>query len=118
MSEKLNGGVVFRADSVVRNEYLPNKGVFLGGTLTRARGDGFGLYLGRIEPGCGIAREIHPETAETVCVIRGQAIGIVGNQEVPLEPGDVLHVEKNVHHGLRNRGEGVLEFIVLGHPDF
>lgn len=118
MSEKLNGGVVFHASSVVKNEYLPNKGVFLGGTLTRARGDGFGFYLGRMEPGCEISREIHPETTETVYVLSGKATGIVGDQEVPLEPGDVLHVEKNVHHGLRNRGEGVLEFLVIGHPDF
>lgn len=118
MSDELNGGVVFRADSVAKSEYLPNKGVFLGGTLTRTRGDGFGFYMGRMEPGCEISREIHPETTETVYVLRGQATGIVGDQEVSLEPGDVLHVDRNVHHGLRNRGAGVLEFLVIGHPDF
>jgi mannose-6-phosphate isomerase-like protein (cupin superfamily) len=118
MTDKLNGGVVFRAGSVERSEYLPNNGVFLGGTLTRARGDGFGFYLGRMEPGCEIAREIHPETTETIYVLSGQATGVVAGQEVALGPGDVLHVDKNVHHGLRNRGEGVLEFLVIGHPDF
>lgn len=118
MGEKLNGGAVFRAGSVERTEYLPNKGVFLGGTLTRSRGDAFGFYLGRMEPGAEIAREIHPETTETVYILSGKATGLVGDQEVALEPGDVLHVDRNVHHGLRNRGDGTLEFLVIGHPDF
>ena len=32
--------------------------------------------------------------------------------------GQVLHVDKNVPHGLRNAGTSVLEFLVIGHPDF
>jgi mannose-6-phosphate isomerase-like protein (cupin superfamily) len=116
--DNLRGGVVFRAKELAGSEYLPNKGVFLAGMLTRARGDGFGLYFGRMSPGAEISREIHPQTTETVYIVSGKATGVVGEREVPLEAGDVLHVDKNVHHGLKNRGDGVLEFLVIGHPDF
>ena len=77
-----------------------------------------GLYFGRIEPGAEIAREIHPATSETVYILAGRAVGLCGEAEVPLEPGQVLHVDKNVPHGLRNAGATTLEFLVIGHPDF
>jgi len=114
----MEGGVTFTVKDVEASEYLPNKGVFLAGMLGKARGDGFGLYFGRMEPGCAIAREIHPETSETVYVLSGSAMGLCGDKEVPLGPGQVLHVDKNVPHGLKNVGSGVLEFLVIGHPDF
>jgi quercetin dioxygenase-like cupin family protein len=118
MIEKLDGGVVFDAPHIEGSEYLPNRGVFLAGLLGKARGDGFGFYYGRIEPGAAIAREIHPATTETVYVLAGEAVGLVGDREVPLAPGQVLHVDRNVPHGLRNAGAATLEFLVIGHPDF
>jgi mannose-6-phosphate isomerase-like protein (cupin superfamily) len=114
----LKGAAVFTMSEVEASEYLPNQGVFLAGMLGKARGDAFGLYRGRIVPGSEIAREIHPETSETVIVLSGRALGIVEDQEIPLGPGQVLHVDKNVHHGLRNVGDTDLEFLVIGHPDF
>ena len=86
--------------------------------LGKERGDAFGLYHGRMEPGCEIARESHPGTTETVYVLAGEAVGVVDGVEVPLSVGHVLHVDAGVPHGLRNAGEGVLEFLVIGHPDF
>ena|SRR5215210_1248719 len=118
MSEAIQGGFKFRASEVEACEYLPNRGVFLAGILGKTRGDGFGLYFGRISPGSAIATEIHPETTETVYILSGKAIGLVGEHEVPLMPGEVLHVDRNVPHGLRNPGSEVLEFLVIGHPDF
>ena len=115
---KLDGGVVFDATRVTASEYLPNRGVWLAGMLGRERGDAFGFYYGRMEPGREIAREIHPETSETVYILAGEAVGLVGDHQVPLTPGQVLHVDKNVHHGLRNVGSTTLEFLVIGHPDF
>ncbi len=114
----LKGGVVFTPSELPASEYLPNQGVFLTNVLGKARGDAFGLYRGRMEPGCEIARETHADTAETVMILSGSAIGVVADQEVPLSAGQVLHVEKNVPHGLKNAGSEVLEFLVLGHPDF
>ena len=116
--KELNGAAVFTMSQVPASEYLPNKGVFLAGMLGKSRGDGFGLYKGRMEPGCEIGREIHPETSETVIILSGKALGIVEDQTVELSEGEVLHVEKNVHHGLRNIGDEPLEFLVIGHPDF
>lgn len=118
MAQQLTGGVVFDPATMDPSEYLPNRGVFLTGTLGAARGDAFGLYYGRMEPGAAIAREIHPETSETVYILSGEAVGLVGDVEVPLTAGQVLHVDKDVHHGLRNAGDGPLEFLVIGHPDF
>ena len=118
MAKQLNGGVVFTASEVSATEYLPNRGVWLAGMLGKDRGDAFGLYFGKIEPGAAIAREIHPATSETVYVLKGSAIGMCGDEEVPLKPGQVMHVNKNVPHGLKNAGSDTLEFLVIGHPDF
>jgi quercetin dioxygenase-like cupin family protein len=118
MSKAIQGGVKFRAAEVEALEYLPNKGVFFGRMLSRSRGDDFGLYFGRIQPGCEIAREIHPEATETVFVLSGKGIGILGEQEIPLAPGEVLHVHRNVPHGIRNAGSETLVILVIGNPDF
>ena len=117
-TQTLSGGTVFTAPAVTPSEYLPNRGVFLAGMLGKDRGDAFGFYFGRMDPGCEIAREIHPATSETVYILKGEAIGLCGDAEIPLAPGQVLHVDKNVPHGLRNAGATVLEFLVIGHPDF
>src|SRR5688500_14648549 len=98
MATPLTGGVVFESKDVPPTEYLPNRGVWLAGMLGKQRGDAFGLYYGRIEPGAQIARELHPETSETVYILSGEAVGLCGDAEVPLRPGQVLHVEKNVPH--------------------
>jgi mannose-6-phosphate isomerase-like protein (cupin superfamily) len=118
VAEHLEGGVIVTGSEVQSSEYLPNKGVFLGQLISGAQGSGFGLYKGRIEPGCELGREIHPESSETVYILAGEAVGLVGEREVPLRAGQMLHVQKNVHHGLRNTGAGPLEFLVIGHPDF
>jgi quercetin dioxygenase-like cupin family protein len=118
MSNTLSGAQVFTVSELDAPEYAPNRGVFLAGILGRERGDGFGLYRGTMEPGCEIAREIHPETSETVYILAGSAVATVEDAEVTLSPGQVIHIDKNVHHGLRNVGDTVLDFIVIGHPDF
>ena len=115
---KLNGGAVIDAKSVEPSEYLPNKGVFHAGLLGAWRGDGLGLYFGRIEPGAAIAREIHPETSETLVILAGNAICLCGDVEMALSAGQVLHIERNVTHGLRNVGASDVEFLVIGVPDF
>ncbi len=115
---ELKGGTVFKVSRIERGDYPPNRGVSFAPMLGRARGDAFGFYQGSMLPGCEIAREIHPDTTETVYILAGEALGIVEGQEIPLHAGEVLHVDKNVHHGLRNVGQGALEFLVIGHPDF
>jgi len=116
--QNLEGGAVFTVSELEPSEYLPNRGVFLTNVLGKARGDAFGLYRGRIVPGSEIATEIHSETSETVIIVAGEALGFIEDQEIPLSPGQVLHVNANVNHGLRNVGDVDLEFIVIGHPDF
>jgi mannose-6-phosphate isomerase-like protein (cupin superfamily) len=115
---QLRGGAVYTPAEIAGEEYLPNKGVFLSAMFGKETGHAFGFYLGRVEPGCGIAREVHSETSETIYVLKGQAVGLCGEQEVPLSPGQVLHVQKNVPHGIRNVGSSTLEFLVIGNPDF
>jgi quercetin dioxygenase-like cupin family protein len=116
--QELRGGAVFTPAQIAGDEYLPNKGVFLSNVFGKKTGHAFGFYFGRIERGCGIARETHAETSETVYVLAGDAIGIVGDQEVPLRAGQAMHVEKNVPHGIRNAGASILEILVIGNPDF
>ena len=114
----LQGGAVFTSAEIEGEEYLPNKGVFFSNVLGKKSGHPFGFYLGRIQPGCGIAREVHSATSETVYVLEGSAMGLVGDKEVPLAAGQMMHVERNVPHGLRNVGASTLRFLVIGHPDF
>ena len=114
----IKGGAVFTPSEIKGNEYLPNKGVFLSPMLGKPRGDGFGFYLGKIDPGCGIAPERHTESSETVYVLHGQAVGLIGEQEVSLAPGKVMHVDPGVPHGIRNTGKETLEILIIGHPDF
>jgi mannose-6-phosphate isomerase-like protein (cupin superfamily) len=118
MRQQIDGAVVLTAADEDVMEYLPNRGVFMAQLLGRDRGNAFGFYRGTMGPGCEISRELHTETTETIYILAGQALGIVGDREVPLGPGQMMHVETNVHHGLRNAGTGPLEFLVIGHPDF
>jgi mannose-6-phosphate isomerase-like protein (cupin superfamily) len=118
MNQPIDGGMVVSASEEEAMEYLPNKGVFLAQLLGKVRGQAFGMYKGKMDPGCEIAREIHPETSETFYVVSGQALATVGEREVPLGPGQMMHVHKNVHHGFRNVGTGPLEFLVVANPDF
>lgn len=118
MRQQFDGAVVLTATEEDAMEYLPNKGVFLAQLLGRVRGQDFGFYKGRMDPGCEISRERHADNSETIYILAGEALGIVGDREVPLGPGQMMHVDKNVHHGLRNAGPGPLEFLVIGHPDF
>ncbi len=115
---ELQGGAVFTPAEIKGEEYLPNKGVFLSNMFGKKTGHAFGFYLGRIEPGCGIARELHADTSETVYVLRGEAMGLLGDREVPLKAGQAMHVQKNVPHGIRNTGTSTLEILVIGNPDF
>ncbi|MDP3274488.1 MAG: cupin domain-containing protein [Deltaproteobacteria bacterium] len=118
MAQSYEGGVVFTPAEESASEYLPNHGVFLTGLLGKSRGDAYGLYRGTIAPSCGIALELHEHTSETVMVISGQAVGLIGDREIPMGPGQVMHVDKNVWHGIRNSGSESLEILVIGHPDF
>ncbi|KYG07837.1 hypothetical protein BE21_27050 [Sorangium cellulosum] len=118
MRQQIDGAVVLTAADEDATEYLPNRGVFFAQLLGKGLGQAFGFYKGTMEPGCEISRELHAETTETIYILSGKALGIVGDREVPLGPGQMMHVDKNVHHGLRNAGAGPLEFLVIGHPDF
>ena len=79
---------------------------------------GLSVTPSTLQPGCAIARENHPETSETVYILDGEAVGLVGDREVALRAGQVLHVDKNVPHGLRNSGRTELRVLIIGHPDF
>jgi mannose-6-phosphate isomerase-like protein (cupin superfamily) len=114
----LRGGRVITVSQVVPDEYHPNKGVFLAQLLGKPRGDAFGLYHGKIEPNCQISREIHDTVSETLYILSGEAVGLVGDREVALRAGQVLHVDRSTPHGLRNVGKTTLEFLVIGNPDF
>ncbi|WP_437335654.1 cupin domain-containing protein [Sorangium sp. So ce394] len=118
MRQQIDGAVVLTAADEDATEYLPNRGVFFAQLLGKGLGQAFGFYKGTMDPGCEISRELHTETTETIYILSGKALGIVGDREVPLGPGQMMHVDKNVHHGLRNAGAGPLEFLVIGHPDF
>eukprot|EP00697_Spironema_sp_BW2_P017729 gnl/Spiro4/950_TR498_c0_g2_i1.p1 gnl/Spiro4/950_TR498_c0_g2~~gnl/Spiro4/950_TR498_c0_g2_i1.p1 ORF type:complete len:187 (+),score=43.29 gnl/Spiro4/950_TR498_c0_g2_i1:43-561(+) len=95
-------------------------GVSLAPFLTKTQGSTFGMYHGVISPGGRIGREIHASNTETIYVLEGEGIGFVGHppQEFAMRSGDVMHVEKNVYHGLANTGTRDMKVIVIGNPDY
>jgi mannose-6-phosphate isomerase-like protein (cupin superfamily) len=51
-------------------------------------------------------------------VLSGEAVGLLGEHEVPLKAGQVLHIDKNVSHGIRNAGTGTLELLIIASPPY
>lgn len=77
------------------------------------------LALARALPWArSIGREIHGQNTETIYVIEGSGEGFINDDTFAMAKGDIMHVEKNQWHGLRNTGSEQMKIIVVGSPDY
>lgn len=60
-----------------------------------------------VEPYASSEMSANPIT-EVIRILSGAGIVLSGNQELPVQAGDWLLIEPNVHHQVRNEGAEVL----------
>lgn len=63
-----------------------------------------------IDPGKRIGRHEH-DTSETILLLAGSARAIVGSEERPASPGDIVHVPAQTVHDVVNEGDDKLELV-------
>jgi len=62
--------------------------------------------------GGGVGVHVHDVTEEVFYFIRGTGVVILGEHEIPVEPGSVVAVPVGVRHGVRNTGPDILQHVV------
>lgn len=77
---------------------------------------GFGFHLIEVEPGHETTEHHrHYHEDECVFVLSGQATAIIGDDEIPIGPGDFVGYRKGgLAHSIRNTGQEMLRCIVVG----
>ena len=66
-----------------------------------------------IAPGDECSRHVHSGKAETWLVITGTGVSRVGDNSIPVGPGDMVATPPGTPHGLRNTGAEPLRFVNL-----
>jgi mannose-6-phosphate isomerase-like protein (cupin superfamily) len=66
-----------------------------------------------ISPKGEIPRHSHDFTDEIFYIINNSAIMIVNNEEFEVNPGDMIYINKNEHHGFRNESNKEFKMIVF-----
>ena len=77
---------------------------------------GFGFHLMEVQPGPETT-ELHRHHFEDECVyvLAGKATAYLGAEVIEIEAGDFLgHPKKGAPHMLKNTGDEVLKYIVVG----
>lgn len=79
------------------------------------RSDSVSLELYRLEAGATDPQEPHTED-EVYYIVSGVATLRVGGEDHPVEPGDVIHVERGVDHRFYDIEEDLVTLIVFVPP--
>jgi mannose-6-phosphate isomerase-like protein (cupin superfamily) len=69
-----------------------------------------------VPAGQEIGEEVHDEHDQTFVAISGEGKLSLGEEEVPLQAGDMAVVPKGVYHNLRNLGTGPLQLYSFCSP--
>lgn len=77
----------------------------------------FAMRQFEVAPGGNTPLHSHPYEHE-VFVLEGQGIVMEGDQERPLQKGDVVYVAPDDVHQFKNVGDGPLKFLCLVPNDF
>lgn len=70
-----------------------------------------------VEPGARQKMHSH-EPEQVYIVVRGEAVMTVDGDEQGVGEGDLVHVPPYAEHGIRNTGNGTLEYISAATPAF
>ena len=77
---------------------------------------GFGFHIIEVEPGCDTTEHhVHHFEDECVYVLEGEATAHIGDEAVPIGPGDFIGYRKGgLAHSITNTGTGLFRCIVVG----
>lgn len=96
----------------VRSEPLEGSpGVYSKTLATSADWQAMSVHQLAMPPGSEVALHSHDKQSELHYVLRGRAIGRIGDTSYRMEPGDALLVDGQTLHGLAN--DGPEELVVL-----
>lgn len=62
-------------------------------------------------PGAAFTQHVHDESEDVIVILKGKGVIRLGDEEFPIEEGDVIHVMPGEFHGTVNGPEG--EMIAL-----
>lgn len=79
-------------------------------------GDRFSAGVVRLEPGKGHERHTHPESNETLYVLRGEGRQEVGDETREIAAGELVFVPEGVEHGTVNTGWEPLVLLAVYAP--
>jgi mannose-6-phosphate isomerase-like protein (cupin superfamily) len=51
-------------------------------------------------------------------IIRGKGLMIIENEQIPVNPGDAIHIPSDKKHGIKNVGDETLEYLTANSPAF
>lgn len=66
-----------------------------------------------VNPGKRLSLQRHRRRSEHWHLIRGEAVATIGEQEIPLGPGDSVDIPCGANHRFRNAGKGEAVFIEI-----
>ena len=69
-----------------------------------AKRDAYGCGMALIDPGQVHEEHAHPDSEELIFVVQGTGTGRIAGQEVQVQPGDLIAIEKGEPHQFRNTG--------------
>ena len=74
----------------------------------KARRDGYGCGLTIIDPGQIHEEHAHPDSEEFIHVVQGTGTARIAGQDMKIQPGDLIAIEKGEPHTFTNTGNDQL----------
>ena len=81
-----------------------------------ARRDAYGCGMALIDPGQVHEEHAHPDSKELIFVVHGTGTGRIAGQEVQVQQGDLIAIEKGEPHQFRNTGAEQLRLLWIYSP--
>lgn len=78
--------------------------------------DQFSTGIVQVKPDQGHERHTHPDSEEIIYVISGEAEQTVGDEEMTITAGDLVHVPAGVEHSTINTSWETLKVLVVYAP--
>ncbi len=67
----------------------------------------------------GSAQPVHSHAPEQCYyIIKGKGLMILGDETQEVKAGDAVFIPSNINHGIKNTGDGVLEYLTVNSPVF
>jgi quercetin dioxygenase-like cupin family protein len=91
-------------------------GIQMKALLTRADNELANVSQVRVPPGCEVGWHAHATQVETVYLLAGQAVLVIGTGEAAMTAGSIVAIPAGAEHSLRNIGNEPVELIAFFTP--